>query len=46
MLQQLSLEDNQVESLQGIQCLSTLMELYMGNNCLSDLKEVRPRPRP
>jgi hypothetical protein len=35
---QLSIEDNQVESLDGLSPLRSLMELYMGNNCIRGVK--------
>ena len=47
VLQQLSLEDNLVESLRGLEPLTTLMEIYLGNNHMPDLKEARtPTPPP
>ena len=46
VLQQLSLEDNLVESLRGLEPLTTLMEIYLGNNHMPDLKEARARTRP
>ena len=41
-LAQLSLEDNEIASLAGLGKLASLMEVYIGNNRLSSLKEVRP----
>ena len=40
-LTQLSIEDNEIESLAGLSALSCLMELYIGNNNISQLREVR-----
>jgi protein phosphatase 1 regulatory subunit 7 len=40
-LTQLSPEDNAIESLDGMQALVNLMELYIGNNNVSVLKEVK-----
>jgi Leucine-rich repeat (LRR) protein len=37
---QLSLEDNEIESLSGLSKVSTLLELYLGNNKVSDMREV------
>ena len=38
---QLSVEDNEITSLSGLSKLTSLMELYIGNNRIDDLKEVR-----
>ena len=40
-LAQLSLEDNEIGSLTGLANLASLMEVYIGNNRLSSLKEVQ-----
>ena len=40
-LTQLSLEDNEITSLQGIACLKNLLELYIGNNRIVELREVQ-----
>ena len=40
-LAQLSLEDNEIGSLAGLANLASLMEVYIGNNRLSSLKEVQ-----
>ncbi|KAJ9438372.1 Protein phosphatase 1 regulatory subunit SDS22-like protein [Diplonema papillatum] len=37
---QVSLEDNDIYSLQGIQKVQNLMELYIGNNKIDNLKEI------
>ena len=37
-LTQLSLEDNQITSLRGLECLKSLMELYICNNSIIALK--------
>lgn len=37
---QLSLEDNEIESLEGFPELKNLMELYIGNNRLTESKEI------
>ncbi|RHY83123.1 hypothetical protein DYB35_010700, partial [Aphanomyces astaci] len=39
-LELLSLEDNEITSLQGLTHLVRLMELYIGNNHISNLKEI------
>ena len=39
-LTQLSLENNEISRLDGLEDLQCLMELYMGNNMLSDIKEI------
>jgi Leucine-rich repeat (LRR) protein len=39
-LTQLSLEDNEISNLDGLENLQTLMELYLGNNLISDIKEL------
>jgi Leucine-rich repeat (LRR) protein len=39
-LAQLSLEDNEIESLVGLSALSTLLELYVGNNKIGDMREI------
>ena len=38
---QLSLEDNEITSLSGLSKLLSLMEVYIGNNRLTQLKEVQ-----
>jgi Leucine-rich repeat (LRR) protein len=39
-LTQLSLENNEITRLDGLEDLQCLMELYMGNNMLGDIKEI------
>ena len=39
-LTQLSLEDNQISRLNGFEDMQTLMELYLGNNQIDEIKEV------
>ena len=39
-LTQLSLEDNQIQKLSGFEDLQTLMELYLGNNLIDEIKEI------
>ena len=38
---QLSLEDNDIDTLAGVAKLTSLMELYMGNNRVSTLREAQ-----
>lgn len=40
-LQHLSLESNLIESLQGLKVLEKLLELYIGENYVADLKQIR-----
>ena len=47
-LTQLSLEDNLLTTLRGISGLDALMELYVGNNQIAELREVlhlKPLPK-
>ena len=39
-LTQLSLEDNEIDTLSGLDTLSNLMEFYVGNNCLTNIKQI------
>ena len=39
-LTQLSLENNEIQRLDGLEDLQCLMELYLGNNLISDVKET------
>jgi len=39
-LTQLSLENNEISRLDGLEDLQCLMELYLGNNLISDMKET------
>ena len=34
------MEDNEISLLDGLDSLQTLMELYLGNNLISDVKEI------
>jgi len=34
------MEDNEIANLDGLEQLQTLMELYLGNNLISDIKEI------
>jgi len=34
------MEDNEIQLLDGLDGLQTLMELYLGNNLISDVKEI------
>jgi Leucine-rich repeat (LRR) protein len=34
------LEDNQISKLSGFEELQTLMELYLGNNLIDEIKEI------
>ncbi len=34
------MEDNEISQLDGLENLQTLMELYLGNNIISDIKEI------
>ena len=34
------MEDNEIQLLDGLEDLQTLMELYLGNNLISDIKEI------
>lgn len=36
----MSLEDNQISKLNGFEDLQTLMELYLGNNLIDEIKEI------
>jgi len=40
LLTQLSMEDNEIEFLDGLDNLVNLFELYLGNNLVSDIKEL------
>lgn len=40
-LNQLSLEDNQIELLKGFPMLKNLMELYLGNNHISEIRQIK-----
>ena len=37
---QLSLEDNKISTIQGLVSLPNLMELYLANNLIENLKEI------
>lgn len=37
---QLSLENNEISRLDGLEDLQCLMELYVGNNLINDVKET------
>ena len=39
-LAELSIEDNLLTTLDGLENLQSLMELYLGNNLISDTKEI------
>lgn len=39
-LTQLSLEDNEIDMLGGLESLSNLMEFYIGNNVLTNTKHI------
>jgi Leucine-rich repeat (LRR) protein len=39
-LTQLSLENNEISRLDGLEEMQCLMELYVGNNLISDVKET------
>ncbi len=34
------MEDNQISTLDGLENLQTLMELYLGNNFIGDMREI------
>lgn len=34
------MEDNEISILDGLDSLQTLMELYLGNNLINDIKEI------
>lgn len=36
----MSLEDNQIQRLSGFDDMQTLMELYLGNNMIDEIKEI------
>lgn len=36
----MSMEDNEIANLDGLENLQTLMELYLGNNLISDTREI------
>lgn len=40
-LKELSLEDNEIETLEGFPELWSLMELYIGNNKINDSKHIK-----